>query len=80
MTRIFIQLIINKSDINLNKAAELEQIASEFQVDLLGMVPYDKSTTEAQMQNKTLIEYDKASPASLAVVEIWNTLTQKVKL
>jgi MinD superfamily P-loop ATPase len=73
-------LIINKSDINLAKAAELEKIASEFEVDLLGMVPYDKSTTEAQMQNKTLIEYDKTSPASKAVVEIWNTLTKKANI
>ena len=77
---IKVGLIINKSDINLNKATELEQVALECKVDLLGMVPYDKSTTEAQMQNKTLIEYDKASPASLAVIEIWKTLTQKVKL
>jgi MinD superfamily P-loop ATPase len=73
-------LIINKSDINLAKAKELEKVALGFEVDLLGMVPYDKSTTEAQMQNKTLIEYDKNSPASLAVIEIWKTLAGKINI
>lgn len=73
-------LIINKSDINLNKAEELKEVALKFNVDLLGMIPYDKSTTEAQIQNKTLIEYDTNSPASKATIEVWSTLTKKVNI
>ncbi len=73
-------LIVNKSDINLNKAEELKAIALKSNVDFLGMVPYDKSTTEAQMLNKSVIEYDQECPASKRIRDIWQDLIEKVKV
>jgi MinD superfamily P-loop ATPase len=71
-------LIVNKSDINLKKAEELKDIALNHKADFLGMVPYDKTTTEAQTQNKTIIEYNRNSPAATAIEEIWDNLIKKV--
>ena len=50
-------VIVNKSDLNEDKAEEIRAIARENGSDFLGMIPYDKSVTEAQMQGISVVEH-----------------------
>ena len=55
---------INKYDINVDIAGEIEAMLAERGVHFAGMVPYDTSFTEAQLAGKSVVEYggDGAAP------------------
>jgi MinD superfamily P-loop ATPase len=72
-------LVINKSDLNTAKADELKTLAEKADVDFLGQIPYDKATTESQLLNKTIIEYDRSAPSSGAVIAIWQKIKEKIQ-
>jgi MinD superfamily P-loop ATPase len=72
-------LVINKSDLNTAKADELKTLAEKADVDFLGRIPYDKTTTESQLLNKTIIEYDRSAPSSEAVIAIWQKIKEKIQ-
>ena len=52
-------LIINKSDINVKYKIELENFASDNNLDLLGNIPYDKSFSKALVEMTPVIKYNK---------------------
>ncbi len=60
-------VIVNKADLNMEKTQEIEKITQESDSDFLGMIPYDKSFTEAQVQGMSVVEYTDGE------------LTQKIK-
>jgi MinD superfamily P-loop ATPase len=50
-------VIVNKSDLNMEKSEEIRKIALEYGADFLGMIPYDKKITEAQVNGLSVVEY-----------------------
>ncbi|RLD55029.1 MAG: (4Fe-4S)-binding protein [Bacteroidetes bacterium] len=51
--------IINKADINSNKAEQIYQFIKEESIDLIAEIPYDENFTKAMTQGKTIIEFDE---------------------
>ncbi|MEN6537763.1 MAG: 4Fe-4S binding protein [Bryobacteraceae bacterium] len=68
-------VIINKSDINPDQAAEIDTFASAHGISVLGRIPYDPVVTAAQLVGKSVIEYSEG-PFSSKLREIWDDLSQ----
>ncbi|OPL17695.1 MAG: (4Fe-4S)-binding protein [Candidatus Aegiribacteria sp. MLS_C] len=67
---------INRSDINVSRTEEIEESCRNEGIPVLGRIPYDDRVTMAMCRGKTVLEYDPASPASMAVLGIWKKLRE----
>lgn len=74
-SKIFI--CINKYDINEELSREIEDIAIKSNIPLVGKIPYDKAFTKAQINKKTIIEYDDSS-AKDAVSNMFYLLNKEI--
>ncbi len=72
-------VIINKKDINPQKASEIEHFCQSQHIPLLGSIPYDLSVTKAMIEEKTIPEYD-SGPVSDAVRTIWKSLSKLLSM
>lgn len=52
---------INKADLNIDLAAEIERRAGEDR--LVGRIPYDRAVTHAQVEKKAVVEFDAPGTA-----------------
>ncbi|MCE5313762.1 MAG: ATP-binding protein [Armatimonadota bacterium] len=73
--RVPTSVIINKSDINPDQAAEIDAFASAHGISVLGRILYDPVVTAAQLVGKSVIEYSEG-PVSSKLREIWDDLSQ----
>ncbi len=71
-------LIVNKYDLNKEMTEKIKNLTEKREIKFLGTIPYDKKITEAQMQAKTVIEYDKDSPSSKSIKEIWQKVEERL--
>ncbi|MGL4369774.1 MAG: (4Fe-4S)-binding protein, partial [Spirochaetota bacterium] len=58
-------------------SSRIEQLCIRENGIFLGMIPYDKNITAAQIAGKSIIEYGD-SPASVKIRQIWETICQKI--
>lgn len=72
-----VSIIINKSDINPDKAGDIDAFASAHETPVLGRISYDPVVTAAQLAAMSVIEYSD-SPVSSTLREIWDTLSQAI--
>lgn len=72
-----VSIIINKSDINLDKAGEIDAFAAAHKMEVLGRVPYDPVVTAAQLVGRSVTEYCDG-PVSSTLRQIWDTLSQMI--
>lgn len=70
-------LLVNKWDLNPEKAEVLEKLAGEYGFGLLGRVPFDDKITEALLTLRTAGE-DLPSPAAEAMESAWKKLTESI--
>ena len=70
-----VSVIINKADLNSDKAVEIVTYALAHGVGVLGNIPYDPDITQAQLVSQSVIEFGK-TPASDALRTIWTRLQQ----
>lgn len=68
-------IIINKSDINLNKAKEIKTFAAANHLEVLGSISYDPVFTQAQLAGRSVIEYSGGAVSS-QLRDIWDALQQ----
>jgi MinD superfamily P-loop ATPase len=71
-------VVVNKHDLNPEKTAEIRSLAADYGSDYLGSIPYDKAVTAAQTRELSVVEYDPASPASLAIAGIWERVKDRL--
>jgi MinD superfamily P-loop ATPase len=67
---------INKFDINLDAAREIENFADQKGLALLGRIPFDPIFTKAMIQGQTIFEYNTGSETGRRVTQIWEKLRQ----
>lgn len=67
-------ICINKWDINPRNSAQIRLMAKQNKAHYLGVIPYDETFTQAQIANKTIIEKNPISPASLKIKSIWKKM------
>ncbi len=68
-------LAVNKADLNEEVARDIEELARQRGIDLVGRIPYDPAVTEAQIARKTVVEASDG-PAARAIRGLW-TETRK---
>lgn len=73
--KVAASIIINKSDINESKAAEIDEYASKHNIEVLGRIPYDPIVTAAQLEAKSIIEYSSGE-ISDTLREIWDKVSR----
>lgn len=66
-------VIVNKSDLNHKKAEEIRILTEQNESDFLGLIPYDRMVTEAQVQGQAVVEYTDG-PISQTIRSIWERL------
>ena len=66
-------VLVNKSDLNPEKAEEIRALTAENEADFLGMIPYDKRMTEAQVRGLSLVEYTDGE-ITRKIESIWNLI------
>jgi MinD superfamily P-loop ATPase len=70
-------MVVNKADLNLQMAAELEAAAHEFSVEPIGRVPYDAAITEAQVAKQSVVEFSEGA-AAVAIRGLWARISQQL--
>lgn len=78
--KVPVMICVNKADLNLEAASDIQRFAEEKSYDFLGMIPFDPAFTKAMVVAKTIIEYDSRTEAAEAVRRIWNALKAKIEL
>jgi MinD superfamily P-loop ATPase len=63
-------VIINKADINREKAEQIQAVIESRDADFLGSIPFDTTVTEAQIAGLSAVEYG-GGPAARALRGIW---------
>lgn len=67
-----IALCVNKWDINVEMTQRIENKAKEEGVQVIGRIRYDARVTQAQIEQKTLVDYDTAVANDIRA--IWDNL------
>jgi len=55
---------VNKADINPAQAEETSRWCERNSIPFLGMIPYDRDVTRAQIRGESVIEYQEANPGN----------------
>lgn len=67
-------LCVNKYDLNIQKAEEIEAEAEKRKIQPVGRIPFDPAFTKAMVEGKNIFEYD----ASMEICNIVKTIWEKV--
>jgi MinD superfamily P-loop ATPase len=78
--RVPVMVCVNKADINLDAASDIQKFSEEKNYTFLGMIPFDPAFTKAMVVGQTMIEYDTRTEAAEALVLIWKALKKEMGL
>jgi MinD superfamily P-loop ATPase len=70
-------IVVNKYDLNTDMTGKIEKLSSEYKVEFLGKVPYDKIVTEAQMKKLSVVEFARG-PVTESIEQIWKKIAQRI--
>jgi len=70
-------ILINKSDLNPEKTAEITRIAEQKQIDIMGKIPYDNTFTEAQIAGLSMVEYTDNKTTQI-IKTAWENIKTKI--
>jgi MinD superfamily P-loop ATPase len=76
--RIPALVCINKADIYPAGAAKIEEYCRIHDLDLVGRIPFDATVTEAMMNGEPVTAYRPDSPASQAILNIWQVVSTRL--
>ena len=71
-------VVINKVDIYPEGAAQIEAMCTELGVEIIGSVPFDPAVTQAMINGEPVTVFRPQSPASQAMVAIWQTVAERL--
>jgi len=69
---------VNKFDLNMDQTQAIKDLAKLNQIDFVGVIPFDPVVTEAMVNGKTVVEYEKPSEAAPAIRGIWDEVIKKL--
>lgn len=75
--RIPSYLVINKADLSADVTKQLEQFASDKELPVLGLIPYDAAVPAMLLKGRSVVE-DKDSPAGIAMRDIFRSFMEAV--
>lgn len=68
---------VNKSDINPEMTTRIRERCIEKNIEMLGEIRYDTAVTRAQIERKSVVEYDDG-PASSDIRSLWDAVTLRL--
>jgi MinD superfamily P-loop ATPase len=68
---------VNKCDINPEMTAMIRERCAERNMEVLGEIRYDTAVTRAQIESKSVVEYDNGN-ASSDLKSLWDAVTQRL--
>jgi len=68
---------VNKSDINAEMTLRIAERCLVRNLEMLGEIRYDKSITQAQIEKKSVVEYNRG-PAARDIRGLWHAVTEKM--
>jgi MinD superfamily P-loop ATPase len=71
-------IVINKADIYPQGVAEIQTFCTGSDVEMVGLIPFDATVTEAMFNGEPVTAYRAAAPASQALTSIWHTVSQRL--
>jgi MinD superfamily P-loop ATPase len=63
-------IVVNKYDLNESMTERIRGLADQYRCDFIGVIPYDKRVTEAQMEKLSVVEYTEG-PVTESIKAIW---------
>jgi len=70
-------VVINKADLNREKAEEIIKMAEEYRAEVVGEIPYDRVVTDAQMEGLSVVEYSQGE-VTKSIENIWTKVNQLI--
>jgi MinD superfamily P-loop ATPase len=67
--------LINKYDINVEMAAEIECSLQALSIPLLAKVPFEKAVVDAMTAGQTIVEYAPEGEIARQIKKVWETLS-----
>jgi MinD superfamily P-loop ATPase len=71
-------LVVNKADLNVEVADQLEATAVKHGIVVAGRIPYDRAVTQAQIARRSVVEVSDG-PAATAIRSLWNTVNAHLR-
>ncbi|MCK4904701.1 4Fe-4S binding protein [bacterium] len=66
-------IVVNKYDLNEELTQKIRELAGKYNSQFLGVIPYSKEITEAQMRKLSVVEYTD-SPLTESIKGIWEKI------
>ncbi|MBF0226276.1 MAG: ATP-binding protein [Desulfobacterales bacterium] len=76
--KVPVMICVNKSDLNLSVAQDIEKTAKATNITFLGHIPFDPIFTKAMVCQQNIFEYNDKSEAAIAVKKIWTKILNKL--
>lgn len=70
-------VVVNKYDLNRDMTDRIKQLSEGNNVEFLGVVPYDKIVTEAQMKKLSVVEFSGGTVAE-NIEQIWRKVSSRL--
>ena len=69
---------INKADLYLQGSEQIVKYCDQYEIEVVGKIPFDETVTWAMVNGEPVTTYQPDSPASLALVEVWQKVAAKL--
>jgi len=63
-------VVVNKYDLNVEMTEKIKLLSEDYDAEFIGVIPYDKIITEAQVNGVSVVEYSDA-PVTESIKQIW---------
>jgi MinD superfamily P-loop ATPase len=71
-------VVVNKYDLNPEMTDKIKIISEEYNAEFIGVIPYNKIVTEAQMKKLSAVEFSKG-PVTESIEKIWMKISEIFK-
>ena len=69
---------INKADVNMDLTRKIESLCNELNAALVATILYDNAITYAQIEAKTITEYDENCKTAVVIKDMWKRITNEL--
>jgi MinD superfamily P-loop ATPase len=70
-------VVVNKYDINMEMTDKIKLLAKDYNAEFVGIIPYDKKVTDAQMEGLSVVEYTQSLTTEV-IKNIWERVKQYI--
>ena len=68
-------IVVNKYDLNIEMTDKIKLLIQDYNAEFIGVIPYDKTITDAQMEGLSVVEFTQSS-VTKTIEDIWERVKQ----